>query len=318
MSPAEPARFSVPKEAEGQSLDRTLRALLGGESWNRVRRFIETGKVSVDGRTTTVPDVKLRAGQTLELRLNAPRPRESAPPPDLIVYVDSDIVVVHKPAGISTVPYDESERSTLDRMTADLLARREGARRAPLGIVHRIDKDTSGLVVFARTLPAKRALKNQFRFHTLERRYYALVHGVVRTQTFSSRLVQDRGDGLRGSTENTKLGRVATTHVKPIKTFILPQNRPATLLECRLETGRTHQIRIHLAEAGHPLLGERVYSRGYRGVVLEAPRLMLHAFTLGFEHPRTGEPLAFQSEMPADMTRCIQSLEALSSRPGPR
>lgn len=307
--PGAESRFVVPKEADGQSLDRTLRSLLGGESWNRVRRLIESGKIFVDGRTTTLPEQKLRAGQRLELRLNAPRPREGALEPDLIAYVDADVVVVHKPAGISTVPYEETERSTLDRKTAELLVRREGVRRAPLGIVHRLDKETSGLIVFARNLPAKRALKNQFRFHTIERRYYAIANGVVRGQTFSSRLVQDRGDGLRGSTENTKLGRVATTHVKPLRSF-----SNATLLECRLETGRTHQIRIHLAEAGHPLVGERVYSRGHRGPhLVEAPRLMLHAFCLGFEHPRTRVPLSFQAEMPADMTQCIQRLEALST-----
>jgi 23S rRNA pseudouridine1911/1915/1917 synthase len=291
----------------GQALDRALRTLLGGESWGKVRRWITSGKLLLDGRAVTNQEQPVRAGQTLELRLNAPRPRAQVLAPEAIAYADAHLVVVRKPAGISTVPYDETEHTTLDRLTADLLARTGRGRRAPLGIVHRLDKETTGLLVFARTLGAKRELKNQFRFHTVARKYWALANGNVGKRTLSSRLVPDRGDGLRGSTEHPKLGREATTRVEPLRTFA-----GATLLECRLETGRTHQIRIHLAEAGHPLLGERVYTRGHSGPLLEAPRVMLHAFLLGFEHPVTGKPLSFQAPMPEDMTECIRKLEALS------
>lgn len=307
-------RWLVPASAAGQPLDRTLRALWGGQSWNKVRRSIMTGKVRVDGRQATDPQAPVRAGQTLELVLAAPRPRpdHEVLGPEAIAYADAHLVVVHKPAGISTVPFDPTERVTLDRLTAERLARREGSRRAPLGIVHRLDKETTGLVVFARTLAAKRDLKNQFRFHTVQRRYWAFVHGSVGDRTISSRLVQDRGDGLRGSTDNPKLGRLATTHVKALRRF-----RSATWIECRLETGRTHQIRIHLSEIGHPLLGERVYVRGYRGPQIAAPRVMLHAFELGFRHPITGASLAFEAPMPEDMRRCMQSL-ANEPQPGGR
>ena len=176
-------------------------------------------------------------------------------------------------------------------------------RRAPLGIVHRIDKETSGIVLFTRTLTAKRALKNQFRFHTVGRRYVAIAHGAVASATIASRLIKDRGDGRRGSTDDDELGREAITHVK-----LLEKLRGASLVECRLETGRTHQIRIHLAERGHPLVGERVYSKGYRGELLEAPRLMLHARELAFDHPQSGARLSFERPLPADMQAVLARL----------
>jgi len=306
-------RWSVPEPANGQALDRVLRELGAGESWNRVRRSIETGKVRVDGEVVTDPRRPVRAGQVLELFLNAPRPKADVLPRASLVYVDSQVVVVHKPAGISTVPYDETEVVTLDRITAEALAQRERGRRAPLGIVHRLDKETTGLLVFARTLPAKRELKNQFRFHTVRRRYWAIAHGALHDRTISSRLVPDRGDGVRGSTANPKLGRIATTHVKVLQRFA-----GACLVECRLETGRTHQIRIHLAEAGHPLLGERVYARERLDTLLPAPRVMLHAFELGFTHPTTGAPLSFEAPMPDDMRRMVEKLSVSRADSGDR
>jgi 23S rRNA pseudouridine1911/1915/1917 synthase len=210
-------------------------------------------------------------------------------------------VVVDKPAGISTVPYDENEHGTLDQLVMETISER--GRRAPLGIVHRIDKETSGVVVFARTVAAKQELKNQFRFHTVGRRYVAIAHGAVKTATIESRLVADRGDGRRGSTDNEELGREAITHVKWMETL-----RGATLVECRLETGRTHQIRIHLAERNNPLVGERVYSKNYRGQLIAAPRLMLHARELSFDHPTTGQRLDFERPLPADMQAVLASL----------
>jgi len=246
------------------------------------------------------PTARVRPQAVLELFPNARRPDLSPRlADDAIVYVDTHVVVVHKPAGVSSVPF-ENERGTLDDLVERWLAARDGARRSPLGIVHRIDKETSGLLVFARTLAAKRELKNRFRFHDVDRRYWAVAHGSVRAATLSSRLVQDRGDGRRGSTDNPRLGRESITHVKPLRPLV-----GATLVECRLETGRTHQIRIHLAEAGHPLVGERVYSKGYRGTLLQAPRILLHAFELGFDHPATGKPLHFEAEMPSDMREWI-------------
>jgi 23S rRNA pseudouridine1911/1915/1917 synthase len=138
---------------------------------------------------------------------------------------------------------------------------------------------------------------------TVGRRYVAIAHGPVKTATIKSNLVQDRGDGRRGSTDNEELGREAITHVKWLETL-----RGATLVECRLETGRTHQIRIHLAESGHPLVGERVYSKNYRGDLIPAPRLMLHARELEFEHPQTAARVRFEQAMPLDMQTMLESL----------
>lgn len=283
-------------------LDRWLRELLPDKSWNEVRRLARTGKIFVDGAPQLDPTQQVAAGAEVELRQNAPRAtRTPSLPRSAILYVDAQVVVVEKPPGISTVPYDEQERGTLDQLVMETLAER--GRRAPLGIVHRIDKETSGVVVFARTTAAKLALKNQFRFHTVSRRYVAIAHGAVKGGTIRSRLVQDRGDGRRGSTDNDELGREAVTHVA-----LLEALRGASLLECRLETGRTHQIRIHLGERGHPLVGERVYSKGYRGELIAAPRVMLHARELAFEHPSTGQQLSFEQRVPADMQAVLATL----------
>jgi 23S rRNA pseudouridine1911/1915/1917 synthase len=249
------------------------------------------------------PTRPVREDAKIVVSLRAPKPRAPSPlGKDTILYVDAEVVVVKKPAGVSTVPYDERETGTLSELVHAEL-KRHGGPRAELGVVHRIDKETSGLLVFTRTLAAKRHLKQQFRFHTVKRRYLAIAHGFVEPSTLTSRLVKDRGDGRRGSTKNPKLGRDAVTHVR-----MLERLPGATLVECRLETGRTHQIRIHLAEAGHPLLGERVYDRRYDGPRLSAPRLMLHATELGFEHPRTGEAMQFEEPMPEDMERVVRSI----------
>ncbi len=283
-------------------LDRWLRELLPGKSWTELRRLSRTGKVFIDGAPLLDPTRLVPAGAEIELRQNAPRAtRTPALPKSAILHLDAQVVVVVKPSGISTVPYDEDERGTLDQLVMETISER--GRRAPLGIVHRIDKETSGIVVFARTVAAKLALKNQFRFHTVGRRYVAIAHGQVPSVTIRSRLVQDRGDGRRGSTDNEALGRDAVTHVKRLEAL-----RGATLVECRLETGRTHQIRIHLAERGNPLVGERVYSKHYRAELISAPRLMLHARELSFEHPGSGQRLSFEQPMPPDMQAVLASL----------
>ncbi|HTQ02198.1 MAG TPA: RluA family pseudouridine synthase [Polyangiaceae bacterium] len=300
--PARPFEDATHVAVHAEPLDRQLRGVFAGASWNAVRALIESGKVSVDGEVVRAPNHVVRAGAEIRVAMRAPRARGPELPADLFAHVDAHVVVARKPAGISTVPYDENETGTLAELVEAAL-RRKGGPHAPLGIVHRIDKETSGLVVFARTLAAKRVLKQQFRVHSVRRGYWALAHGVVAPGTLASRLVKDRGDGRRGSTENQNLGREAITHVR-----VLEKLHGATLVECRLETGRTHQIRIHLSESGHPLLGERVYSKTFRGALISAPRLMLHAFELGFEHPTTGAPLHFEQPMPPDMRDVLATL----------
>jgi 23S rRNA pseudouridine1911/1915/1917 synthase len=302
-APASDASFVIAEADDGIALDRALRNLLAGKSWNEVRRLIETGKVNVDGKTALESTARLRGGARVELKMSAPRANaRPALDPSLMVYVDRELVVVRKPAGISTVPYDANETGTLDELVRRALWKKSGPE-APLGIVHRLDKETSGLLVFARTLSAKLELKQQFRFHTVKRRYVAIAHGALGDRTFRSRLVQDRGDGFRGSTDNPKLGRDAITHVR-----MLERLEDATLLECRLETGRTHQIRIHLSEAGFPIVGDRVYVKNYRGNIITAPRLMLHARELGFEHPTSRKLLHFEDPAPDDFEEVLKRL----------
>ncbi len=302
--------LEVPAALDGQRLDRVAH-LLFGVPWSKARGWISRGKLDVEGETVTDERRVVRAGQRLSVEEERPAKTSGRLfSPSALVFVDADVVVVEKPAGLSSVPYDDGEKDTLvDRVRAALSrdARHKGARvQGSLGVVHRLDKETSGLLVFARTLEAKRALAAQFREHAVHRRYVAIAHGDVAKGTCRSRLVADRGDGLRGSTEQRTAGLLAITHVRPLERL-----RGATLVECQLETGRTHQIRVHLAEAGHPLVGDRVYSRDLRRLGKElilAPRVMLHARELGFEHPRTGRFVEWESEPPEDFRAARASL----------
>jgi 23S rRNA pseudouridine1911/1915/1917 synthase len=186
--------------------------------------------------------------------------------------------------------------------------RRAGKRATatPLYIVHRIDKDTSGLLCFAKTRLAERALHGVIQRHEAARVYLAVAEGDVAAMRIESRLVADRGDGIRGSTRRPGEGQNAITHVEPLRRL-----RGSTLCRIHLETGRTHQIRIHLSERGHPLVGETVYIRNLLragGKPLPAPRLMLHAARLGFSHPVTGAAIDLWSPPPADYVSVLEAL----------
>lgn len=320
--------FVVPEALAGRQLDGALRELLH-VAWSVARSLVETGKVKVSGAPASSVRRRLRAGEVIEIDPRAPKPKTArlrAISEDLIAYLDASVVVVRKPAGISTVPYEgegapeESEEETLDAVVRDALSRRSGRERggagkgrAPLGVVQRLDKVTSGLIVFARTFAAKKHLSQQLRRRSMHRRYLAIAHGDVKSATFRSLIVPDRGDGLRGSSDRLH-GRVpsaddlATTHVERLEGL-----RGATLIACKLETGRTHQIRVHLAEAGHPIVGERVYMREHRGPQIEAPRVMLHAAELGFDHPANERPMLFRMDPPEDFARVLERLR-LSAR----
>jgi 23S rRNA pseudouridine1911/1915/1917 synthase len=297
-------------EDKGRKLDGVLREQLQ-ISWSEARRLVETGKVTVAGKVATASDRPVRPGDRIELRLRAPRPRTARRQElgNVLVYMDASVAVVRKPPGVSTVPFgDESpedELLTLDALVREVIAKRDRIRgRAPLGVVHRLDKATSGLLVFTRTVAAKKHLAQQFREHTTHRLYLAIAHGDVRAQTFRSYLVENRGDGLRGSAKNNQReGQLAVTHVEP-----KARVKGATLVACRLETGRTHQIRIHLSEAGHALVGETVYIRGYGGPRIDAPRLMLHAAELGFAHPEDDRPMFFSEPLPPDFDEVLERL----------
>ena len=223
------------------------------------------------------------------------------------MHEDGHIVVIEKPEGVSTVPYERKETGT----ALDLIReawRRQGKRATvtPLYIVHRIDKDTSGLVCFAKTKLAERGLHRVFKEHLADREYIAVAHGHARHGRIESRLIENRGDGLRGSTQRTQEGQQAVTDVEVIERL-----RGATLCRVRLQTGRTHQIRIHLSEQGNPLVGETVYIRDLLrrgGKPIPCERLLLHAATLGFDHPVTGGHLHFTAELPPEFVACVEKL----------
>lgn len=265
----------------------------------------------------------------------------------LIRYADAQVVVVEKPAGLTTMRHPKEAAdfgrraqrflpATLADVLPQLLTledrskgkqqRRNQRKPSSPGVpiphphrrffirsVHRLDKDTSGLVVFARTLEAERKLGKQFRVHSIERRYQAIVRGRARPGKIETWLVRDRGDGRRGSSAGPGVGQRAITNVR-----ILEEWGDFTLVECRLETGRTHQVRIHLGEAGTPICGERVYDRPLHGrPVLDtshAPRLALHATRLEFDHPTTGRRMIWTSPLPEDLARLVKRLRLKEPR----
>jgi len=311
-------KISEPFTYEGPPapLDRVLREAYD-LSWNQARALVRSGKVTVDGAPRLVIDQLVRPGSAVAVQMNAPRVRPGGGGARRltaadVVFCDAQLVVVRKPAGIATIPWQDEPGPTLDELVRTWLGAKEKRRGvlAPLGVVHRLDKETSGLIVFTRTWAAKKSLSSQFRFHTVHRRYLAVVHGHLAARTIRSSLVEDRGDGLRGSARRGQQGgRPAVTHVEPLETFGRAGDaEAATLVACRLETGRTHQIRIHLSEAGHPIVGERVYIRGWAGTPIPAPRLMLHAAELGFTHPVSGGELRFEEPMPDDMRALVREL----------
>ena len=271
--------------------------------WSVAKRHVASGKVFVDGARVTEVDHRLAAGQTVELRMAAPRPRDPARE-GVLVFDDAHVVVIDKPSGVSSVPYEEREGGTaMDLIRGAWRRMGKPATSVALHVVHRIDRATSGLLMFAKSKRAELGLAAQLRAHAMEREYRAVAHGVVAPGRIESMLVGDRGDGLRGSTTHAAQGKRAVTHVEVVRAL-----RGATLCAIRLETGKTHQIRIHLAESGHPLVGEEVYIRDYAGPVIASPRLLLHAATLGFAHPITGEPVRLRSELPGDFTAVVDRL----------
>lgn len=242
-------------------------------------------------------------------------PQAAGLPESVIVYSDESVVVANKPAGLTTMRHkDEAEefgsraQKFLPKTFADLLPAALGAPGKPVIAVHRIDRDTSGLVVFARTRAAAEHLTKQFRKHTVERTYNALTRGVPASKRIESVFVPDRGDGRRGSTESEAAdGKKAVTHVRVVEAL-----GEFALVECRLETGRTHQVRIHLGENGTPLCGEKVYDRPVNGAPVGdgsgARRPMLHAARLGFVHPDSGTALSWEVPPPADFTALLAGL----------
>lgn len=311
--------IAITGDAAGQTLAGIVRARQPGLSWSQAKRFVEARRVRLNGELCLDPARKVREGDRVEL-LDRPARLPGAIAGELVVrHLDAHVVVVEKPAGINTVRHpqelhwDQKRRDrdpTLEDRLQKVIAQRLGTsmpRLPRLRKVHRLDKLTSGLVVFARSALAEQELGRQFARHTVHRRYLAVVPGRVASQTVRSWLIRDRGDGRRGSSPVEGRGKEAVTHIEA--TEYLPRH---TLLTCRLETGRTHQIRIHLAELGHPVCGDPVYVLASDGTRVatgtDAPRLALHAVALGFTHPATKQELSWDMPPPPELARWIESI----------
>ncbi len=323
----EPQTFEVDEQGEGKTLAAVVRAHMPGRSWNQVRAIIGRGHVLTDGVITTDHAARVGAGQHIEV---SPRPKKAEARIVELLHVDRDVVVVDKPAGLISVPFS-GERDTLLHLATAALRRRTRKPSPMLRVVQRLDIDTTGVLVFARTKSAERHLQQQFRVHSVDRRYRALVLGRVEDASIDTPIVRNRGDGLRGrprrGSPRGQTAKEATTHVQLLGVFDVPfelveggESLQVSYVECRLETGRQHQIRIHLAEAGHPLVGEKVYIRDYSGPTVRGfssgqGRPLLHAARLGFEHPSDGAPHAYVRPLPADFEAILNQLQPTAGVP---
>jgi 23S rRNA pseudouridine1911/1915/1917 synthase len=316
-----PDLFRVLPELEDQTIAAALRRWLPGKSWGEIRQLLRARHVQINGNLCVDVGRRLKLTDVIKV---LEQPAAAPPRADdvRVVYLDQHVAVVEKPSGLTSNRHREELnwparrrqlQPTLDELLPGVIARMEPGRRVkgvppPVRPVHRLDRETSGLMVFARTVRAERHLGDQFRRHTTQRRYLAIVEGNVEAQTISTQLVRDRGDGHRGSTPNPDVGKRAVTHIRPLEKFAAGY----TLIECQLETGRTHQIRIHLSELGHPVCGERIYRTTRFGRPKPdrsgAPRLALHATELGFEHPITSEQLRFSMPLPKDLHQFLERL----------
>jgi 23S rRNA pseudouridine1911/1915/1917 synthase len=309
--------LTVPENMESERLDAYIARNVESLTRAAVQRLLETGMITVDG-TLPKPSLKLKGGE--RVMITVPPPVEAAPVPERIpldiLYEDRDLVVVNKAAGMVVHPGAGNSGGTLVNALlghcSDLSG--IGGELRP-GIVHRIDKDTSGILVVAKNDAAHLSLSEQFREHTIKRIYLAIVYGSPKGETGRLESVIGRHplDRKRMSGK-ARHGKHAVTHWR-----VMGRYPGMCLIRLRLETGRTHQIRVHLSEAGHPLVGDEVYGGGSRLSSIKDPvlrklikalgRQALHAKTLGFIHPTTKEYLEFDSELPQDMAAIIGHLE---------
>jgi len=294
-APTRRERFVVPPALAGVRLDRALAAGIDGLSRARARVLLDLGAVYVDGARVKIASRPVRPGQRIEAVMGgafaratkqvggaARRADEASLPAFTILHEDDDVLVVDKPAGLHSAPTPEGDSATLLS-----LLRRRGT--GPVFLVHRLDAPTSGVLVFARTAAASRTLSAAFARHDVRREYLALVAGAPAAATMTL-------DAPIG-------GRAARTHVQVVERA----GTLAALVRCRLETGRTHQIRIHLNGAGHPVLGD---PRFPVRAPLRPPRLGLHAALLAFRHPRSGAESLFESPWPPDLSDYLDRLRS--------
>jgi 23S rRNA pseudouridine1911/1915/1917 synthase len=314
-------RITATAEHAGERIDRFLADSLGAMSRSRVKTLIDAGRLRGDHGQITQPAELVRTGATYILDL--PAPVEAIPRPQTIpfaiLYEDTDLIVLDKPAGLVVHPAPGNLDGTLVNA---LLAycgpgfTGIGAERRP-GIVHRLDKDTTGVMVVAKTQLASDVLTAAFAARDLDRAYQALVWGLPQPLTgeIEGAIGRDKRDRKRMAVV-AHGGKFALTRYRTIRAW----QACTALMECRLATGRTHQIRVHFAGKGHPIVGDPIYLRrvpaaaktmdqALRGQLLDFPRQALHAASLGFKHPRTGLPVSFEAALPADMQTLLDTIE---------
>jgi 23S rRNA pseudouridine1911/1915/1917 synthase len=327
-------KITVTAEAGGR-LDRVLAAQIPALSRSRLKALILIGQVTIDGRTIRDPAASVHAGDVVTVTLSPAEPAEpvSENIPLDIVYEDDAIIVIDKPKGLVVHPAAGHAAGTL----VNALIAHCGASLSGIGgikrpgIVHRLDKDTTGLMVAAKTDQAHRALSRQFENKSegpIERGYLAFVWGVPDRPHGTIDAPLDRHPHAREKRAVRESGRAAVTHWELRERFLAPDGKPiASLLACTLETGRTHQIRVHLAHIGHPIMGDETYATGFKTkVALLGPKTRaayealggqaLHAYLLTIEHPATRKILEFQSELPGILRRLADDFIAEAPQSG--
>ena len=324
-------RFEIAAGAEdkGARLDRFLADRIAELSRTRLKALILEGAVEVSGRTVRDPEYRVNAGDEIAVGIPEAEPAKPAGEkiPLDIVYEDKDVVVIDQPAGLVVHPAAGNRSGTLvNALIAHCGASLSGigGEKRP-GIVHRLDKDTSGLLVVAKNDAAHRSLSEQFADHgrtnELSRGYLAFAWGAPKPErgTIDAPIARDPRSRVKMAVR--KGGKEAVTHYEVLQKYPGADGKPvASMVECELETGRTHQIRVHLAKAGHPLLGDAVYGAGFQSKSVLLPqqtqaklkalnRQALHAFRLAFSHPRTGKLLSFESKLPKDLAALEKSFK---------
>jgi len=327
--------IKIADDEQERRLDRVLAVRIPSLSRSRLKALILNGEVAIAARTIRDPAARVKSGDTVTVTLPPPEAAKPVgePIPLNIVYEDDALIVIDKPAGLVVHPAAGHAKGTLVNALiahcGDSLSGIGGVKRP--GIVHRLDKDTSGLMVAAKTDAAHRALSAQFANKAesgIERGYLAFVWGVPGRAGGTIDAPLDRHPQARDKRAVRAGGRAAVTHWRLLQRFTGSDGKPvASLLACTLETGRTHQIRVHLAHIGHPILGDAVYGAAFKSKASRLPpraraaleglgRQALHAYLLAIEHPQTRKSLRFQSELPADLRRLHDALAAESPSRG--
>ncbi len=340
LNKSEPVVIDVREQETGWRLDRLLAERLEGPSRSRLKTLIKQGQVRRDTATIEDPSCKVKPGE--RYRVWVPPPVAATPEPQnlplAIVHEDDEIIVIDKPAGLVVHPAAGNRDRTLVNALlfhcGNSLAGIGGVQRP--GIVHRLDKDTSGLMVVAKTEPAHESLRTQFDTHSIERIYRAVIWGAPRPLVGTIDAAIMRHDSHRQKMTVARRAdhpkaRRAVTHYRVIARYGPSAEPVASLVDCRLETGRTHQIRVHFSHIGHPLIGDPLYGAGRRrlktpsekkamnasafaaaqATISGFPRQALHAYHLGFRHPASGESVRFSVDLPRDIKELINCLESL-------